>query len=131
VCAATRLAARVLTGVYDQELRTAGVQATQYALLALLMKRPQSAQQELGAWLAMEQSTLSRNLQGLARKGWISNGTEPGSRVARYELTASGRKALDRARPAWARAQERVKRGLGDDVDSLWGLLRKLSMINR
>src|SRR4051794_14711225 len=72
VCAATRLAARVLTAVYDRELRATGVQTPQFALLSVLTKRPQAAQQELGTWLAMEQSTLSRNLRGLARKGWVS-----------------------------------------------------------
>ena len=127
MCAATRLAARVLTGVYDHELRATGVQTPQFALLSLLTKRPQAAQQQLGTWLAMEQSTLSRNLQGLARKGWVSSGTAPGSRVARYEVTRAGRAALDRARPAWTRAQTSVKRELGADWDALWPLLRKLS----
>ena len=129
MCAATRQAARVLTAIYDQELRGTDVQTTQYALLALLVKHPESAQQQLGAWLVMEQSTLSRNLQGLMRKGWVSSRTTPGTRVARYEATASGRTAFERARPAWARAQERVKRSLGDDWDAVWHGLRRLSTL--
>jgi hypothetical protein len=36
---------------------------------------------------------------------------------------------LRRARPAWTRAQARVKRGLGADWDALWPLLQKLSSL--
>lgn len=77
----------------------------------------------------MEQSTLSRNLQGLARKRWIVSHTPEGSRAARYEATASGRAALDRARPGWQRAQARVKRALGDDWNALGRLLDKLGAL--
>jgi DNA-binding MarR family transcriptional regulator len=129
VCAATRQAARVLTGIYDQELRGTGVQTPQYALLAVLAKHPQSAQQELAVWLAMEQSTLSRNLQGLARKGWVSSRTAPDTRVSRYEVTRAGRAALASARPAWTRAQAHVQRELGADWDALWSVLRRLSTL--
>ena len=105
------------------------MQATQFALLALLNKHPGSVQEQLAAWLAMEQSTLSRNLKGLSRKRWVSSRAEPGSRTARYDATEAGRTALERARPGWERAQARVKRMLGDDWDALWPLLRKLSSL--
>ena len=77
----------------------------------------------------MEQSTLSRNLQGLARKGWIASRTPAGARAARYDATAAGRKALARARPAWQRAQARVERALGVDWDRLAPLLHKLASL--
>jgi DNA-binding MarR family transcriptional regulator len=119
----------VLTGIYDAELRRAGIQAPQFALLSLLLKRPEASQQELAAWLAMEQSTLSRNLQGVVRRGWVSSRTAPGSRVVQYQVTAAGRAKLRRARPGWTRAQARVQRELGADWDALWPLLRKLSTL--
>jgi DNA-binding MarR family transcriptional regulator len=120
----------VLTGLYDGELRAAGVPAPQFALLSLLLKRPKASQQQLGAWLAMEQSTLSRNLQGVARRGWVSSHIEPGSRVAQYRVTSAGRAVLRRARPGWTRAQARVERALGADWQALWPLLRKLSLLD-
>ena len=120
----------MLTGIYDEELRPAGVPAPQFALLSLLLKRPKASQRQLGAWLAMEQSTLSRNLQGVARRGWVSTHTEPGSRVAQYRVTPAGRAVLRRARGGWQRAQARVRRGLGADWQTLWPLLRKLSLLD-
>src|SRR3954468_5912379 len=129
-CAATRLASRVLTGLYDEELRRAGVPAPQFALLSLLVKRPEASQRQLGAWLAMEQSTLSRNLQGVARRGWVSSHTEPGSRVAYYRVTSAGRALLRRARPAWQRAQARVQHGLGSDWEILAPLLHKIAALS-
>jgi len=119
----------VLTSAYDQELRPAGLQATQFALLAILEGHAGASQDQLANWLATEQSTLSRNLQGLVRKRWVSTVTEPGVRAARYEVTPAGRTALNRARPGWKRAQARVKRALGADWDSLWPLLRKLALL--
>jgi DNA-binding MarR family transcriptional regulator len=77
----------------------------------------------------MEQSTLSRNLQGLARKRWIVSRTAVGSRAARYEATAAGRAALNRARPGWQRAQAQVKRALGDEWNHLGRLLDKLATL--
>jgi DNA-binding MarR family transcriptional regulator len=129
VCAATRQAARVLTSVYDQELRPAGLQATQFALLATIDSCSGASQDQLGVWLATEQSTLSRNLQGLARKGWVSRRSEPDARVARYEATPAGRAALARARPGWKRAQAKVKRALGADWVRLAALLKKLTRL--
>jgi DNA-binding MarR family transcriptional regulator len=128
-CAATRLAARVLTGVYDQELRRTGLQAAQFGLLAALDRHASASQQQLAAWLAMDQSTLSRNLKGLARKRWVTSQVAPGTRSARYRATAAGRTALARARPGWQRAQARVKRAMGDDWNALWPLLQKLSAL--
>ena len=119
----------MLTGVYDHELRRSGLPATQFALLAILDKRPGAAQEQLAAWMAMEQSTLSRNLKGIVRNGWISSAAAPGRRVARYRLTAQGRAALRRARPAWQRAQARVKRALGADWRALGRLLQKVSAL--
>jgi DNA-binding MarR family transcriptional regulator len=120
----------VLTGIYDEELRPAGVPAPQFALLTLLLKRPKASQRQLGVWLAMEQSTLSRNLQGVARRGWISSHTEPGSRVAHYRVTPAGRAVLRRARPGWKRAQARVQRGLGSDWETLAPLLHKIAALS-
>ena len=119
----------MLTGVYDQELRRTGLQATQFGLLAALDRHAGASQEQLAAWLAMEQSTLSRNLKGLARKRWVASHVAPGARSARYGATAAGRAALARARPGWQRAQARVKQAMGEDWDTLWPLLRKLSSL--
>jgi DNA-binding MarR family transcriptional regulator len=119
----------VLTSVYDQELRPAGLQATQFALLATIEGHARASQDQLAVWLATEQSTLSRNLRVLARKHWVEKRAEAGSRVARYEATAAGRATLERARPGWSRAQARVKRALGRDWDRLAPLLQKLSRL--
>lgn len=115
--------------MYDHELRRTGLQATQFALLATLARHPGSAQGQIAVWLAMEQSTLSRNLQALIRKHWVATRTASGTRVTLYEVTDTGRAALARARPGWTRAQVKVKQVLGADWAALGSLLRKLSTI--
>jgi len=102
----------------------------QFALLSLLLKRPEASQRQLGSWLAMEQSTLSRNLQGVARRGWVSKHIDPGTRVAQYRVTPAGRAILRRARPGWQRAQSRVQRALGRDWQTLVPVLHKIAALS-
>ena len=63
--------------------------------------------------LAVDQTTLTRGLGLLERDGLIERGPHPDGRIKAMRLTPKGRRALDVARPLWARAQDRVLRELG------------------
>ena len=55
--------------------------------------------------------TRSRNL--LERDGVIDRVPHPDARIKAMTLTSRGRRALEAARPLWARAQDKVLRELG------------------
>jgi len=94
-------------------LRHTGLKATQFTLLQALELRGPSPQVALGDMLALDSTTLTRTLRPLERAGWIRGGAGADRRQVRWALTPAGRRRLDRARPAWERAQARLRARLG------------------
>src|SRR5207244_11330666 len=86
-----------------------GRRATKLAFLPLLERQGASPQTALGELLALDPTPLSRTLRPLARAGWIRAGAGPDRREVRWTLTPAGRRCLARARPAWERAQARLR----------------------
>lgn len=112
-CASLRRAARAVTQRYEAALRGSGLKVAQFTLLRafdLLGTSPQSA---LVKFLALDPTTLSRSLRPLAAAGWIRATEASDRRETRWELTAEGHRKLQRARPAWERAQRDFRAVLG------------------
>ena len=115
-CVATRLrlAARVVTKVYDDALRPFGLTVSQMALLAVAADRGVLRQAEVGAQLQLDNSTLSRNLERMRSNGWLEEVAEADARVHSHRLTESGEALLERVMPAWRVAQRRANELLGE-----------------
>jgi DNA-binding MarR family transcriptional regulator len=113
VCATLRRAARAVTQLYERQLRGTGLTGPQFTLLQVLSKIGPVTQGRLGRVLALDSTTLSRTLRPLEAKRWIL--CDPGSdrRERRLELTPAGRSHLQKAVPAWERAQRRLRARLG------------------
>jgi DNA-binding MarR family transcriptional regulator len=119
LCFRSRRAARTLTRVYDDELRATGLQATQLTLLnAVAMHEPGGAPlSELARILALDATTLSRNLRPLERAGLLRIARSPTDRRARLaHLTRAGQRAVARALPSWKRAHRRIAEALGAET---------------
>ena len=70
---------------------------------------------ELSDWLAMDRTTLVRNLRPLERDGLVrSTGKGRGHKVS-VALTAKGRAALQRFVPDWRSTQKKVIQTLGKE----------------
>jgi len=113
MCATMRRATRAVSRLYEQELRQAGLRGTQYSLLRTLhdmtAQCPEGATQGLLADLvAMDQTTLTRNLRPLVRRGWVS--IRPGQRDKReriIRLSPKGNAMVEKAHRYWQAAQRR------------------------
>lgn len=118
VCAmaATRKAARLLTQLYDSHLQEYGVEASQFALLMTIAAVEDRSQSAVATAMGMDKTTLSRNVKLLERQGWVHIVAGRDARRRELEVSAEGRVLLQRARPAWRRAQEAVRRRLGGDA---------------
>lgn len=103
---------RVLTQHYSAAMRASGLQPTQLPLLARLAAGPATLA-ELVDWLAMDRTTLLRNLRPLERRGWVRDQAGSGGRARRLELTKPGRRVLAGVQPAWQRAQAQVEAAFG------------------
>ena len=112
-CFNLRKAARAVTRVYDDALKPHGLRATQFSLLGLVANRGPAGMTELAKALVMERTTLTRNLKPLMDQGFLRVVGGSDRRRRTIAITPRGQKALDRALPAWRRAQAKFADGLG------------------
>jgi DNA-binding MarR family transcriptional regulator len=109
-----RRASRAVSKTFDDAMRPAGLRISQFSALVTLVVAGDVAVSRLADLLALDRTTMTRNLGPLERKGLVASvpGADRRSKVLR--ITDKGRSALARALPAWQRAQERVVRDLGE-----------------
>jgi DNA-binding MarR family transcriptional regulator len=116
-CAALRRTARRLTRTYDRALRPAGLRLTQYSVLANLARAAGEGGAltvtDLARRLAMDRTTLTRNLRPLEAAGWLRIGAGPDRRSRAVEITEEGRRLLVAARPLWQAAERTFRQALG------------------
>jgi DNA-binding MarR family transcriptional regulator len=112
----TRLIARILTAIYDAELRSFGIGSPQFALLVLIGSREPVTRADIGRYLHQDRSTLTRNLKLVISEGWAKEIPEEAAGRARpIALTRAGRDLLRNAVPGWRVAQSRAKALLAKD----------------
>ena len=106
-------ATRAATRLYDEALASTGLGISQFTLLvASALAGPQSIS-DLAAYLAMDRSTLSRNVQPLVKQGLLNLSPGEDSRTRLIEITDKGREILTAAYPLWQSVQGRVRRMFG------------------
>lgn len=116
---------RVLTGIYDAELRPFGLKASQTNLLVLIAKAGPIRRIEIGKRLQLDPSTLTRNLKIMLTNGWIQEVADgEDGRGLPIQITVQGRDLLHQIGPSWRKAQTRTEKFLGDEGATL---MRKLA----
>ena len=121
-CFNLRKATRVLTQIFDEQLKPSGLLITQFTILVAIAQVGSGTINDLADRLVMDRTTLTRNLKPLEREGLIT--IQPGEdrRLRIISLTLKGRNALAAALPLWEQAQASVIDGLGEQQ---WSLLLK------
>jgi DNA-binding MarR family transcriptional regulator len=109
LCNALRQATRAVSRLYDEELRGVGLRTTQYSLLRRLSSAGEVRQRDLGGLTSLDETTLTRNLRPLIDPGWVAIRPGEDRREKLVRLTDAGAAKLQEARPAWERAQERLR----------------------
>lgn len=110
-----RTLSRVVTGIYEKELRPLKLKAGQMMVLAITERRGRVRAAEISRMLHVDASTLSRNLERMRARGWLELAEGDDERSRPLQLTASGREILGEAILAWERAQAKAVTLLGDD----------------
>ena len=109
VCSTLRRATRAVTAMYDAALAPSGLRITQLSVLIALARLGPLAVSRLAAEVALDRSTMGRNLDPLERRGLVRikvGDVDQRERVA--HLTVAGERAIEAARPYWRAAQERI-----------------------
>jgi DNA-binding MarR family transcriptional regulator len=113
-CQNLRRLTRIVTRIYDQELRKAGLEITQFGLLTALAATKEANQKRLSAGFAMDSTTLTRTLRLLRRQGWVRVRSGKDRRERLFRLTQAGKRQLAGAQRYWEQAEQRLRRELGD-----------------
>src|SRR5579859_7643768 len=113
-CQNLRRVTRLVTRIYDQELRKAEIEITQFGLLTALAIVGEANQKTLSAGFAMDSTTLTRTLALLRRQGWISVTPGKDRRERVFRLTGAGKRQIASAQPHWQEAERRLRKTLGE-----------------
>jgi DNA-binding MarR family transcriptional regulator len=108
-----RRATRAVTALYDEALRASGLKLTQFSALRTLQRLGPVTISALAEEMALDRSTLGRNLLVLKRDGLVRLGEADDPRAWSVELTPRAEKVLTAALPGWEGAQEKIRRKLG------------------
>jgi DNA-binding MarR family transcriptional regulator len=115
-CTSMRAATRRITAVYDAALKSAAVNAAQFALLRRLSATGPLSIQQLAVAVELERSTVARNVRVLEKSGLVTLATAAADRrTTMIGLSVGGIEVLEAAAPLWASAQRRIEERLGVD----------------
>lgn len=114
-CFNLRKAARVVTQIFDNEMRPIELRATQFTLLALTFAYGPVTVTRLSEEMVADRTTLSRNLNPMEKSGLIRIDRGADRRTRIVNLTDKGRKKLEDAYPLWKKAQKAIKDTLGGE----------------
>ena len=115
---------RVVSSIYDEDLRPVGLRASQLALLWAIRAMEPVEFGRLGATTFTDQTTLSRTVALLKRAGLVSIRVGNDRRVRVISTTAKGLARFAVAMPLWERAQARADELLS--LDELRSVARKV-----
>ena len=126
LCFSMRRAARLVTRVYEEALAPGDLKVTQFGLLSRLAASHPVSFAELADFLSLDQTTLTRNLRPLERRGLVS--VRPGAdrRTRTIALTPKGRRLYEQVLPLWSSAQQRMVARLGPELGDVHGAIERL-----
>lgn len=110
-----RRISRVVTTIFEQELRPFGLTPSQFSLLVIIARLDGASRAEIGRANHQERSTSTRNLQLVLDQGWARESVPEKGRARPIRISPAGRDLLVSAMPAWRAAQVKTRQMLGGD----------------
>jgi DNA-binding MarR family transcriptional regulator len=114
-CFDLRRATRAVSRLYDDFLRDAGLNITQFSLLRLIGAEKDLSISTLGRYMVMDRTSITRALVPLERDGLIQSRPGADKRIRIVSVTKKGRKLVTDAEPKWRKAQEVLIDTIGED----------------
>ena len=110
-----RRATRAVTRLYDQVLAPSGLLATQFTLLVACAVAGPAPISTLADALAMDRTTLARNLKLVERRGLVKVIPGEDRRERIVTLNDIGYSTLSKALPLWQEAQTQIIESFGQN----------------
>ena len=109
-----RLLNRVVTNFYDDALRPLGLKVSQLNILIATAKLGLARPAQVCEILQLDVSTLSRNVERMRARGWLEVVPDKDARTQPFRLTLKAKRLIEKATPAWQKAQLQAAELLGD-----------------
>ena len=106
-----RMLARIVTGHYNNAFVSEGVTFAQAGLLMHIFAKPGIRQAELSKLLQIEKSAMSRDVQLMQKRGWLTDNLRSG-----LFLTDDGTLLAKRCHKIWKVLNQQVHEELGADA---------------
>ena len=107
---------RAVTKIYEDALRPLGITTSQLNILVVVAKLGLARPADICQRLALNASTLSRNVERMIARGWLEVVADDDGRAQPLRLKMPGQRMLRQAEPAWQRAQQLVQQRIGEDA---------------
>ena len=114
-CFDLRRATRAVSRMYDDFLRDAGLNITQFSMLRLICAEKELSISTLGRYMVMERTSITRALAPLERDGLIHSRPGTDKRIRVVSVSTKGRRLIAGAEPKWRQAQEALLEMIGED----------------
>lgn len=123
---------RVVMQFYDEAFRPLGLRGTQFSLLVAARAMEPVGMSDLAAQMAMDRTTLTRNLKPMTKQRWLKVETGDDRRERKLSLTPLGNRLLVKAHARWKKAQDEIKSRFGrQHAEDLVGRLSAFSAMAR
>jgi DNA-binding MarR family transcriptional regulator len=114
-CFDLRRTTRAVSRMYDNFLRDAGLNITQFSLLRLICVEKDLSISTIGRYMVMDRTSITRALAPLERDRLIYSRAGADKRIRIISVTNKGRKLVESAEPKWRQAQEALMDTIGED----------------
>jgi DNA-binding MarR family transcriptional regulator len=113
LCANLRRAARLISDLYERDAGLGALGITPFSIAQVVSRMGHCTHRTLGALLGLDQTTVSRSVAILGRRGWIHMQPGEDRRERQVRLTPKGVREFGRMEGQWRRAQEALRRRHG------------------
>jgi DNA-binding MarR family transcriptional regulator len=110
-----RTTRRLMRG-FEEAAKAAGLTAPQFTTLSLISGFGEITITHLAERLGTDRTTMTRNLDLLARKGWVTEADNDDARLRILKLTKAGEEKLADALPVWTAFQTGLVENIGTDT---------------
>lgn len=124
-CYNLRRTSRIITNMYDEILRPSGIRVTQFTLMMALSAMEPVTVKRLARAVAMDRTTMGRNLKPLESRQLIEITPGEDRRERIVQITPKGQDLMSRTLPLWENAQQKVIDSMGQI-----GLISLLDSLN-
>jgi len=116
VCSNLRRASRAVTNYYDSQLmQVSDLRVSQVIVLVVLYLAGPQTIHELAELMALDRTTIGRNLRPLEKQGLLTLTSGSDQRTRVVTLTTQGQETLLRVLPQWEQAQAHMVTGIGQE----------------